>query len=446
LNRAGGAITILDVFNVARTPPRGETMPTNPEYDTPERRALEAALVENPDDLATHSDYADYLAEQGDPRGEFVQTQLALEDSSRPLAERGRLALAEKKLLKARAAEWLGDAGRFLVGDWSGGGLPYHVRFRRGWPDLVRTLPAPEEVVAAVARSPEFRLLRHLEVVYDMRYHPFEFDQFTRGPAAAVKKGEMKSEAYDARATLPLVAASPHLTNLRVLKYGFSDDDGENLAHSTMVSPFGDTTSEAVHALLENCPRLEELYLNTAVDSIDEVFMSHGLARVRVLQYYFGTMVYTNEGEPAGVPYPLTELAENESLANLTTLRLHPGRDAEILLDEFEALVESENLPALRHLQVHMTTFGDEGADRVVRSGILKRLKALDLGYGNMTDDGARLLAACPDVKHLDVLTLSRNALTAAGVRALRDAGVNVVADDQHDPDETDYLFEVDRE
>src|SRR5215510_1694290 len=38
--------------------------------------SLEAALVENPDDLAAHSAYADYLAEQGDPRGELIQLQL----------------------------------------------------------------------------------------------------------------------------------------------------------------------------------------------------------------------------------------------------------------------------------------------------------------------------------------------------------------------------------
>jgi uncharacterized protein (TIGR02996 family) len=45
------------------------------------REALEAALVENPDDLAAHRAYADHLMELGDPRGEFIQVQLALEDA-----------------------------------------------------------------------------------------------------------------------------------------------------------------------------------------------------------------------------------------------------------------------------------------------------------------------------------------------------------------------------
>ena len=46
-----------------------------------------------------------------------------------------------------------------------------------------------------------------------------------------------------------------------------------------------------------------------------------------------------------------------------------------------------------------MTTFGDEGCRRVVDSGILGQLKTLDLGYGTMTDAGARILASSPDLK-----------------------------------------------
>lgn len=99
--------------------------------DSLELRSLEQSLVDNPDDVATHAAYADYLAEQGDPRGEFAQHQLALEDESRPKIERARLAIAEDKLLVKHAREWLGAAGKFLVGDWSGTGKPYEYRDRK---------------------------------------------------------------------------------------------------------------------------------------------------------------------------------------------------------------------------------------------------------------------------------------------------------------------------
>jgi uncharacterized protein (TIGR02996 family) len=79
------------------------------------REALEAALAENPDDLAAHMAYADYLQEQGDPRGEFIQVQLALEDPAKSAAQRKELTRREEKLLKEHEKEWLGDLAPHLL-------------------------------------------------------------------------------------------------------------------------------------------------------------------------------------------------------------------------------------------------------------------------------------------------------------------------------------------
>src|SRR5262249_19731855 len=142
--------------------------------------------------------YADYLSEQGDPRGECIQIQLALEDESRPAAERKQLQQREAALLKQHARKWIGDAGRFLVGKCSGADTPRHYRFARGWLDTVRLLPFPDAVLASVARSPEARLLRRLEVVYDMRYHPFDFDEWVEGPGKALTadEGEIEIDSF----------------------------------------------------------------------------------------------------------------------------------------------------------------------------------------------------------------------------------------------------------
>jgi uncharacterized protein (TIGR02996 family) len=406
----------------------------------PLARSLEEAIVQNPADAAAHAAYADYLAEQGDPRGELIQVQLALEDPGRPATERTRLRVREAELLKAHARAWLGDVGRFLVGEWSGEDKPYHYEIVRGWLDRVRMLPFPDTVIAALARTPEARLLRRLEIIYDMRYHPFEFEDVM--PTAALRDGEEPGETYEAANIMPPLLASPHFTNLRVFKLGFSDT-GDRLAHSTMVQPFGNCTPQQVIRLLDKCPRLEELYLNDTLYGIDPLFAHTGLGNLRVLQYYYASSYAAGTQDEA---YPLSVLAANRSLGKLTTLRLHPGRDATININELDPLLRSPNLPSLTHLQVHMTAFGDEGCRRIVESGILKRLKTLDLAYGGMTDAGARLLASSPDVRHLVVLDVSRNALTGAGIAALRATGVRVAADDQHGADDEDYLFEVDLE
>src|SRR5947209_5771495 len=169
----------------------------------PLQQSLEQALVEDPDDLAAHSAYADYLAEQGDPRGELIQVQLALENPGWPAQERARLRQRESELLSRHGKEWLGDLGRFLVGDWSGPDKPYHFAFVRGWLDLVRVLPAPDAIFDSLARSPEARLLRRLEVVYDMRYHPFDFDPFLKGPNTALTDDEEENEIYEGAEIMP---------------------------------------------------------------------------------------------------------------------------------------------------------------------------------------------------------------------------------------------------
>jgi uncharacterized protein (TIGR02996 family) len=410
---------------------------------TPLQQSLEQALVENPDDLAAHSAYADYLSEQGDPRGELIQLQLALEDPKRPPAERKKLQQRETAALKKNAGALLGELAKVLVGDWSGEDKPWHYRVSRGWLDVVRMLPFPEAAIELLARSPEARLVRRLEIVYDMRYHPFDFNQVLAGPCEALgaDADSEEEETYEPMTIMPPILKSPHLTNLRVFKLGFSDD--EPLRHSTMVDPFGDCSAKQIVELLHKCPHLEELYLNTSLAGIDKLFSSAELAQVRVLQYYFGAYTYRSKADSI---YPLSKLAKNTNLNNLTTLRLHPGRDATIDLKELQALLRSPNLPKLTHLQVHMTNFGDDGARSIASSGIVKRLKVLDVAYGNMTDDGARMLADCEGIRKLDRLDVSRNALTKDGIAALKASGVRFVADEQHDAEENDYLGEVDVE
>jgi uncharacterized protein (TIGR02996 family) len=423
-----------------------ETTPTSaPTPTSPLRQALESALVESPDDLATHSAYADHLTEQGDPRGEFIQTQLALENPALSAQERKKLEKRESELLTQYGKQWLGDLGRFLVGDWSGVDKPYHFVFHRGWLDLVRVLPVPEAIFTTLAQCPEARLLRRLEIVYDMRYHPFGFDDFVEPLNEVLTEDEQLDPGTfylsDALTVLPPLLESPYLASLRAFTIGFGGT--AEPGHSTMVNPFGDCTAQQVVQLLAKCPRLDELYLNTAVTGINHLFAAPELGHLHVFQYYYGTDYSSNRPSNS---YPLKTLATNKSLQRLTTLRLLAGRDTTIALDELEAVLRSTHLPALTHLQVRMTSYGDEGARRIIQSGALKRLKHLDIGYGNLTNEGARLLAACPDLKHLDTLDVTRNALMDDGIAALRATGVNVVADNQHAVDEDDFLFAVDFE
>src|SRR5262249_23952259 len=89
---------------------------------------------------------------------------------------------------------------------------------------------------------------------------------------------------------------------------------------------------------------------------------------------------------------------------------LEPGdQQAYITLEGVRDLVHSRHLRALTHLQLRLNDMGDEGCGEFVRSGILKRLRRLDLTGGRVTDAGARILAACPDLRRLEHLSLANN-------------------------------------
>ena len=106
-------------------------------------KVLENAIFANPDDLGAHAAYADWLIEQGDPRGEFIQVQLVLEDEKKSAKERKELEKREKELLKKHEREWLGElAPHFLdqeVADWQR--KRDHInrfQFARGWLETIR--------------------------------------------------------------------------------------------------------------------------------------------------------------------------------------------------------------------------------------------------------------------------------------------------------------------
>jgi uncharacterized protein (TIGR02996 family) len=410
-----------------------ETTPSAKAQPRSLREALEEALAANPDDLASHMAYADWLSEQADKadqaRGELVRVQLALEDEKKPAKERKKLQQQEEKLLKAHARDWLGELAPHLLapsnkeGAW--GEPSYSFQFRRGWLDTLEATYFTLEFTRALAHAPEARLLRCLLLNEDHHEPPETYEA----------AGDPIPEGSYGPAPFALLR-SPYLGNLRTLRFGEAVPDDERYFNSRM-------SGEPVIGLVKAMPRLEELYLLAQTVDTDQLFGLRTLTRLRVLQVYHMDH------------YPLQRLANNPAFANLTHLLCHPHvmREDEpyLRLPQLRAVVRSTVLTKLTHLRLRQGDWGDKGCDEVVASGALKRLKVLDLRNGRITDAGARVLAACPDLKNLEVLDLDRNCLTEEGVGALRATGVRVVARDQWVPtgdegEDRQYLYEGDGE
>ena len=80
---------------------------------------LESAIVRDPDDLDAYAVYGDWLAEQGDPRGELIALQLRGADAKvlvggeSPIDENTAERVSE--LIANNWTTWLGDVSQLVV-------------------------------------------------------------------------------------------------------------------------------------------------------------------------------------------------------------------------------------------------------------------------------------------------------------------------------------------
>src|SRR5262245_59356213 len=128
---------------------------------------LEQAIAAEPDDLAAHAAYADWLMQQGDPRGEFIQVQLALEEPGRDATERERLKQREAELLGAHGSAWVGHWAALVEARGPDDGQidfpgPKPARFIKGVLAQVAIDSLTDDCARALVQARETRFVRRL--------------------------------------------------------------------------------------------------------------------------------------------------------------------------------------------------------------------------------------------------------------------------------------------
>jgi uncharacterized protein (TIGR02996 family) len=396
-----------------------ETTPSAKKEPTSLRESLEAALVESPDELANHMAYADYLGEQGDPLGEFIRVQLALEDPARSPNDRKKLQAQEQKLLDAHARTWLGELAPYAFGEVPRTNdyeepVKLQYAFRRGWLDTIKADYADLAFTRILARATQVRLLRHLEFPHTA----YADDGTPPEPSDGVPEGCYHPALY------PL-GRSDNLTNVRTFIVGEVMSEQEDDGYLDY-GPSCHTGADGAIGPVKRMPRLEELRLLAHRTDTAQLFALKTLHNLRILH-----VDHCHK-------FALAQLAKNPSLGNLTHLLIWPhalesGDEPYIRLADVKAVVNSPTLKSLTHLRLRCSDAGDKGVREIVASGVLKRLKVLDLRHGCVSDAGARALAACADLKNLQLLDLCNNAMTNEGVGALTATGVKLKAQNQWD-------------
>lgn len=427
-----------------------ETTPTDAPSDGD---ALEKGLIEHRNETVRWNVYSDFLAERGDPRGEFMRVQLALEDEKLSAKDRKDLAAQEKKFLAAHASEWLGPLAAYTVdakpierhtNSSSTKGPPVDYAFERGW--LAR-LDFPNLTVnqaRAFAAAKDARLIREVSVLEVAAEAPEgstqQYIDSYYAPGPDVPEGV---DSYDGPG-LHALCRCPHLAAVRTFRLG---ERVENQGGDEYYNCH--TSGELAFHLVKQMPHIEDLELYAHRVDANKLFVLP-MPDLKSLVLFHSSS------------YPLDKLASNKSLTKLETIRCHPHAvdfddeepGAYIKLKHLKTICRSEHLKSLTHLCLRLTDFGDAGAKEIVASGILKRLRVLDLQGGCMSDVGAKALAACPDLKNLEYLNLRSNALTADGIAAIQATKVKANVLTQHtttafDPEDGDvpeYLYDGDIE
>lgn len=375
------------------------------------RTALENAIVANPDDLGAHAAYADWLIEQGDPRGEFIQVQLALEDEKRPAKARKELKQREEQLLKRYQREWLGELAPYLL--HQRGIAKLYVQdgeiYRFGWArGQLETLDVPFISVAfarLLAHDPTCRWLRQLIL-------------------RNVQSGDGKAYPVPSEARenvgeyVGLYALSQEVTSLPVRAFQCGTSRYTTLAFTA-----------GIVGLIRKMPCLETLTLYASLweEQAEMLTELEHLQSLRTL-------------EIAGCyRFPLAMLAANRSLPQLKHLRIGLATDAEegIAAADVEALLASPHLQGLVELRLDGCEDGMAICKALAKSPLRRHLRVLGLSRCALSKREAAALARCTDLHGLQVLDVSENWLSEKDIQGLKDTGIGqVVANDQKRPGE----------
>lgn len=362
------------------------------------REVLEAALVEDFDNLATHAAYADLLIEENDPRGEYIRLRLQLKEESLPIKQKREIEQQATRILQEHERDWLGDLAPFLIArkrlDPEPGSPNYDYTFDLGWLRELDIHDVRHAFTQVLAESSSIKLVHRL----------------------TLRNTRLRNNHH----VLEPLLESSYLQAVRFFQLG--DDEETRAANG----------GEHIPKLLERMPRLEELIL-----------LAEGIDAERLFPLPFPCL------ERLQVDYlptcPLHFLGRNESLKQLRSLNLrqlgHPST-LNFLFEESapEPLPPQPHLPVffhspvfakLRHLSLRIPSHGDLFAAYLAQGEMLSRLERLNLRECDLTDEGAESLANARALKQLQKLDVGSNRLTQSGIDRLLEIGVPLQYDSQ---------------
>ncbi len=376
--------------------------------DVPPDQAFVRAALARPAADAPRLIWADFLDESDRPadraRADLVRTQCALARVPADHPRRDALLAREAALLGEFAADWAAPLAGLVAG----------YEFRRGLLDSV-TVDARAFVRdgAELFRRAPVRRVRLMDAGACA-------DDLARAPHLARVRELDFAGADLGNAGVAAFAASPHLGRLRALELGFTGA-GDGGVHALARGSFARLRSlglggnQAVTAggivgltAAVWFGRVRSLDVSDNLLDRDAVVRLAG-SKLRTLNIAANPL--RDAGVVALVRSPLyARLVAASPVLDLRRVQLGaPGA---------EALAEAAPSAGLESLDLADNPLGDPGV-AALAAGHFDRLTRLILARVGLTDRGARRLAVSHVMRGLDVLNVSDNRLSRAGVDAL---------------------------
>lgn len=333
---------------------------------------LERAIEQAPDDREPYQVYADFLEEQGDPRGEVISAHL----SPRGNAER---------LIEEHGTYLLGGLRNYLG--------PVELEWYAGFIRAARIALTYDEYNEGIdARD----LLATLLDLHATRF----LQSLTLG--AFDYRG---NNDYDA---LLRILARRRRPSLRSLFIGDTTADQQEISW---------TRAGDLSRLPAALPNLRNLKIHAGSMSLGSL----DFPKLETLVVETGGLSLENLRILDAGTWP--ELVELSIWFGQRTYGAKGG------VEDIGRILAGDGIPKIRRLGLMNAEFSKALVEAVLNAGVLPRLEELDLSLGVMSDDGAAaLLAGAAYWRHLKRLVVSENYLSGEAIQRLRSVGPEIVS------------------
>lgn len=246
-----------------------------------------------------------------------------------------------------------------------------------------------------------------------------KFTTFLRDPAVGELSGlvvgmwsaEVMDRAEAIEVVDALVAAREKLPKLQVLFMG------DIISEESEISWIAQTD---ISELFSAYPNLEYLGVRG----------SNNLRLGNIQHEHLRTLVIEDGGLPREVVHEI-QRADLPALEHLEIWLGTPDYEGDTGIEDFAPLLRKQLFPKLRYLGLRNSAITDEIASVFAYAPIMERIEVLDLSLGTLTDTGAEALLQSPAIRKLKKLDIHHHYCSEEMVQKLEQLGIVVDASER---------------